>query len=72
MVEIMTPLHVVSVGQSEQRAAARILRKYSDQELTMADAMGLHLMTERRITSCWSTDRHLGLSGVKLVINEKN
>ena len=72
MVEIMTPLHVVSVGQSEQRAAARLLRKYSDQELTMADAMGLHLMTERRITSCWSTDRHLGLSGVKLVINEKN
>lgn len=71
MVEIMTPLQVVSIGESEQRAAARILRKYSDQELTIADAMGLHLMTERRITSCWSTDRHLGLSGVKLVINEK-
>lgn len=72
MVEIMTPLQIVSIGATEQRAAARILRKYRDQDLTIADAMGLHLMAERRITSCWSTDRHLALSGVQLVISEKN
>jgi hypothetical protein len=33
------------------------------------DAVGLHLMQERRVTSCWSTDFHLGLTGVPLVIN---
>lgn len=72
MIEIMTPLQIVSIGASEQRAAARILRKYGDQDLTIADAIGLHLMAERRITSCWSTDRHLALSGVQLVISEKS
>jgi len=71
MIESMTPLQILSIGASEQRAAARVLRKYADQDLTIADAMGLHLMTERRIASCWSTDRHLGLSGVPLIINEK-
>jgi predicted nucleic acid-binding protein len=25
---------------------------------------------QRRIRSCWSTDRHLGLSGVPLLIHE--
>lgn len=72
MIEVMAPLQIVSIGAAEQRAAARILRKYADQDLTIADALGLHLMSERRITSCWSTDRHLALTGVQLVINEKN
>jgi predicted nucleic acid-binding protein len=72
MIEVMAPLQIVSIGAAEQRAAARILRKYADQDLTVADALGLHLMSERRITSCWSTDRHLALAGVQLVINEKS
>ena len=36
----------------------------------MVDAVGLHLMQERRVTNCWSTDFHLGLTGVPLVIND--
>jgi hypothetical protein len=33
--------------------------------------VGLHVMQERRVATCWSTDFHLGLTGVKLVINER-
>ena len=40
------------------------------QNLTMTDAVGLHVMEQRRVASCWSTDFHLALGGVQLVINE--
>ncbi len=46
----------------------RIIKKFSDHNLTLADAHGLAIMRERRIGSCWSTDRHLGLDGVPLVV----
>jgi predicted nucleic acid-binding protein len=69
MIEVMKPLEIVDIGASEQKAAAIILRKFSDQDLTLTDAAGLHLMKERRIKSCWSTDFHLGLTGVPLVIH---
>lgn len=69
LVEALRPLGIRPVGTREQRAAAAILRRFSDRDLTLADAVGLHLMRERGIRSCWSTDRHLGLTGVPLVIH---
>lgn len=68
MVEAMTPLTVVAVGPSEQAAAVDLLRRFSDRDLTVADAVGLHLAVARRVSSVWSTDFHLGLSGVPLVV----
>lgn len=47
--------------------AGRIVKKYSDQKLTLADAHGLSIMQSRKTSVCWSTDRHLGLGGVPLV-----
>jgi hypothetical protein len=35
--------------------------------LTLADAHGLVVMAGRPIGACWSTDRHMGLTGVRLV-----
>ena len=69
MVESMRPLRVLGVSAREQDAGAELLRKYSDQALTMADAVGLHVMEKRQIKTCWSTDFHLGLTGVQLVIH---
>ena len=46
--------------------ARRLLAKFSDQPLTLADAHGLIIMSQRRIRNCWSTDRHLGLTGATL------
>ena len=69
MLESM-PFTIVPVGSSEQAAATALLRRYSDQDLTLTDAVGLHVMALRRIRVCWSTDFHLGLTKVPLVIHE--
>ncbi len=69
MVESMRPLRVLGVSTREQDAGTEPLRKYSDQVLTMADAAGRHVMEKRHVKTCWSTDFHLGLTGVQLVIH---
>jgi predicted nucleic acid-binding protein len=71
MIEDMTPLNVTSVGLGEQQQATEIMRRYSDQDLTMTDAVGLHLMKAQRIPVCWSTDFHLSITGVPLVIDQR-
>ena len=70
MIEEMSPLEVVSVGSGEQLSATAMLQSFSDQRLTLTDAVGLHLMQERAVASCWSTDFHLGLTGIPLVIHQ--
>ena len=70
MIEAMAPLRIAAVGVAEQTCAGVLLRRFSDQNLTMTDAVGLHLMEQRRVASCWSTDVHLALGGVQLVIND--
>ncbi len=70
MIEAMAPLRVAPIGAPEQRAGTEVLRRFSDQRLTLTDAVGLHLMKEREVASCWSTDFHLGLMGVPLVIHQ--
>lgn len=69
MIEEMRFLEVVPAGSSELRGGAAMLRRFADQDLTLADAVGLHVMTERNTGICWSTDFHLGLTGVPLVIH---
>lgn len=68
LVEDLQPLSIVDAGADDVKAATALLRRFSDQRLTLTDAVGLHLMRTRRIQTCWSTDRHLGLTGVPLVI----
>ena len=46
-----------------------VLRRLSDQDLTVTDALGLSLMESRGTKTCWSTDFHLGLLGAELVIH---
>ena len=47
-----------------------IAAKFQDQKLTLVDAHGLAIMKEHALKSCWSTDRHLGLTGVPLATQE--
>jgi predicted nucleic acid-binding protein len=70
MIEDMKFLKIVSAGQTELKAGAKLLRKYSDQDLTMVDVVGLHMLKEHGCRSAWSTDFHLGLTGVPLAIHE--
>ncbi|WP_454063517.1 type II toxin-antitoxin system VapC family toxin [Candidatus Nitrospira salsa] len=70
MIESMRPLKLVGIGPREQKASTDILRKFSDQDLTLVDAAGLHLMSNLGIQNCWSTDFHLGLTGIPLIIHK--
>lgn len=70
MIEDLTPLSLVGVGSGEQAGGIEMLRKFSDQDLSLTDAVGLHVMKDHRITQCWTTDRHLGLTGVSLVVHQ--
>jgi predicted nucleic acid-binding protein len=69
MIEDMEPLEVCTVGPEEIGGGVALMRRFSDQDLTLADAVGLHVMRQRRLRSCWSTDFHLGLTGVPLVVD---
>ena len=70
MIEDMTPREVAQVGTDELVGGIRVLRRFSDRDLTLTDAVGLYKMQEERgIRTCWSTDRHLGLTGTPLAID---
>ena len=69
-IETMNMLTIIGVGKQEIISATSLLRKFSDQKLTLTDALGLHIMQETKITSCWSTDFHMGLTGVPLAIHQ--
>lgn len=66
--ESLTILQVIPVEGELLYAATGILRKYSDQNLTLADACGLYLLKKHPKWKNWSTDRHLELTGRKLVV----
>jgi predicted nucleic acid-binding protein len=44
MIEVLELLQVAQVGQAEQAGATRLLRRFSDQDLTLTDAVGLHVI----------------------------
>jgi predicted nucleic acid-binding protein len=67
-IDVLPALTIRGFDASELARAGSIVKKFADQDLTLADAHGLALMRELRIGCCWSTDRHLGLGGVPLVI----
>lgn len=67
-ISALTILQVQPFGKEEVIQASGLVRNYADQALTLADAHGLVIMNERRPASCWSTDRHLALTGVPLVV----
>lgn len=65
-VEELAPLVQYPVGREELRKGEELLRRFGDQELTLVDAVGLMLMKQERIRTCWSNDQHLRLLGAVL------
>ncbi len=68
-IDDLSVLEIQSFDREELMKTSRLVKKFGDQSLTLADAHGLVMIRERRISTCWSTDRHLGLTGAKLVIS---
>jgi predicted nucleic acid-binding protein len=67
-IETLPALTVQAFDVMELSKVRHTLAKFGDQALTLADAHGLVIMKDRRNAICWSTDRHLGLTGVDLAI----
>jgi hypothetical protein len=60
--------HVVFVDRDLERAAVdRWLRRFADQQLSMADAVSLEVMRERGIRQALALDEHFTLAGFELV-----
>lgn len=70
LVEVMKPLRVIAATPKDQLGATELLRKFSDQDLTLTDALGLWLMQKTDAARCWSTGFHLGLTGAPMVIHQ--
>jgi len=68
-IDALSVLTIQPFDHEELARASNLVKKFSDQSLTLADAHGLSILTEHRISTCWSADRHLGLTGAKLVIS---
>ena len=68
-IDALSALTIQPFNHEELSKTTRLVKKFSDQSLTLADAHGLIILNEHRISTCWSTDRHLGLTGAKLVIS---
>lgn len=67
LLNVLPELSIRGFDAAELTKAGDLVKKFSDQRLTLADAHGLAIMRELRIGCCWSTDRHLGLGGARLV-----
>jgi predicted nucleic acid-binding protein len=66
--DALPALEVICFDRSSLVGTSLVIKKFADQKLTLADAHGIALMRDRRITTCWSTDRHLTLGGAKLAM----
>jgi len=66
-IDALPELTIRGFDGSELAKVGHIVKKFADQNLTLADAHGLSIMRDLRVRCCWSTDRHLGLDGAALV-----
>ena len=71
LIESLEIMSVVNPTHADRSASFAILRQYADQDLTLVDALGLQVMSARQTAVCWSTDFHLGLTGVPLAIHSQ-
>jgi predicted nucleic acid-binding protein len=67
--DALPKIMVIPFDAAELAKQRPVLSRFGDQNLTLADAHGLVIMGERKIRSCWSTDRHLALMGAQLLIS---
>ena len=68
-IDDLKPLKIIGIEAADIKQARGYLIRFKDQRLTLVDGLGLHLMDRYKISFCWSTDRHLGLTGRRLAIH---
>jgi len=63
----LSQLALIYVDYLLERRAAQILRKYSDHELSFADAVSFALMEQMKVKKAFAYDRHFVTAGFKVV-----
>ena len=43
LVDAMKPLKIIAIGNEDLKLGTAVLRRFSDQEMTLVDAVGLHV-----------------------------
>jgi predicted nucleic acid-binding protein len=66
-VDELPKLAIRAFDAADLQSASALLKKFADQNLTLADAHGLQIQKDLSIRICWSTDRQLSLTGASLV-----
>src|SRR5688572_29387159 len=66
-IDVLPDLTIEAFDGDAVTRSMKLLKKYIDQKLTLADAHGLTVMSSRGLPSCWSSDRHMALGGATLV-----
>lgn len=64
--DTLPSLKIVPSDADELAGSRELLARFDNQNLTLADAHALIVMKQRGVQICWSTDRHLSLTGVRL------
>ncbi|MBL4818387.1 MAG: type II toxin-antitoxin system VapC family toxin [Deltaproteobacteria bacterium] len=60
-------LELFEATTKHHRAVQRTLDKFRGTKLTYVDASSLTFLAEHKISTVWSTDHHLGLSGAHVL-----
>ena len=60
-------LKIHPITSEHHREVRRMLDRYRGSKLTYVDASSLRLIEEHEIEQVWSTDHHLGITGVELL-----
>lgn len=69
-IDVLPALTVQAFDETGLSKVRKMLARFSDQTLTLADAHGLVIMQDRRNAICWSTDRHLSRTGVLAIVGD--
>ena len=60
-------LSIIAVTLEDHQRALRMLDRFRGAKLTYVDAASLAWIEHRKITTVWSSDHHLGLTGAKIL-----
>ena len=60
-------IQIVFLDSETEMAAKQILKKYADQDLSLADAAGFALMKAKGIRTAFTLDKHFAIAGFRIV-----
>jgi predicted nucleic acid-binding protein len=65
--ESLPQLKIIDITATHHRRTIKVLERYRGTKLTYADASSLSILEQKKISTVWSTDHHLGLTGATVV-----